>query len=179
MTGIRTKRLFIRECTKHDFKKLASFLQDEETMYAYEHGFTEQEVHELLAKQMDSYTQNRFGLWAVTHQKHDTVIGLCGVTLQRYNEKTVPELGYIFHKAYWHNGYAFESASACMNFAFSELNIPKLYAIIRDTNHASQKLAQRLGMEWIDTIIKQYWQMDMPHLVFAKNNRKKQSNPAS
>ncbi len=66
-----------------------------------------------------------------------------------------------------------------MDFAFSELNIPKCYAIIRDTNHASQKLALRLGMKQVDTVIKHYWQTDMPHLVFVKDNTEEPFKPAS
>jgi RimJ/RimL family protein N-acetyltransferase len=42
-------------------------------------------------------------------------------------------------------GYALEGAAAAMDFAFFELNEPRVIHTIRPANIASQKLAQKLG----------------------------------
>lgn len=167
---IITERLYLRECTEQDFDEIAFILQDWETMYAYEHGFTEEEVWNTLIKQIRSYRQNNFGLWAVIHKEQKKIIGLCGITVQNYRDGTVPELGYIFHKNFWHKGYACESALACLDYAFQNLKLPLIYAMIRDSNHASLKLAKRLNMRQTDTIVKHYRQKDMPHHVFVLEN---------
>ena len=52
----------------------------------------------------------------------------------------------------------------------SEMCFDAMYSIIRDTNAASQKVALRNGMRPIDTIIKHYRGVDMPHIVFRANN---------
>lgn len=168
---LRTKRLYLRELTRNDFDKLFPILSDPKTMYAYEHGFSKDEVRILLDRQLHSYIVNNFGLQAVLLKETETCIGLCGITLQNYKEKQVPELGYIFQKEYWHQGYAAESALACKDYAFQSLKLNPIYAIIRDTNLSSQKLAEHLGMQKIDTVIKQYYGFSMPHYVYTlKNN---------
>lgn len=164
---IQTKRLYLRQLVQEDFPSIFLFLSDPKTMYAYEHGFSKEEVQTLLDKQLCSYTVNNFGLWAVIKQETKTCIGLCGITLQLFRENSVPELGYIFQKEYWHQGYAAERALACKEYAFQDLALPQLYAIIRDTNFPSQKLAERIGMQKIDTIIKQYYGFTMPHHVYT------------
>lgn len=41
---LETKRLKTREMSQNDFFDLASMLQDDEVMYAYEHQFTDEDV---------------------------------------------------------------------------------------------------------------------------------------
>ena len=48
-------------------------------------------------------------------------------------------------KAYWGQGYAFEAASACIDFAFDELGWDEVTHLIEDANTPSQTLARRLG----------------------------------
>ena len=42
-----------------------------------------------------------------------------------------------------------------------------MFSIIRDTNYASQKVAERVGMKKRGKLIKSYYGMDMPHYVFS------------
>ncbi|MEG2081584.1 MAG: GNAT family N-acetyltransferase, partial [Oscillospiraceae bacterium] len=79
-----------------------------------------------------------------------------GLTLQDYNDEKVVEIGYLFQKAYWHNGYAIEAASACKEYAFSVLDVDEVFSIIRDSNIPSQNVAKRNGMKKIDTLVKYY-----------------------
>ena len=53
---LETERLILREFEENnekDYKGLSSILQDEETMYAYEHAFSDEEVHQWFNNQMD------------------------------------------------------------------------------------------------------------------------------
>ena len=54
-------------------------------------------------------------------------------------------MGWGLRKAYWGQGYAFEAAAACIDFAFDELGWDEVTHLIEDANTPSQKLAQRLG----------------------------------
>ncbi|MEG1258336.1 MAG: GNAT family N-acetyltransferase, partial [Akkermansia sp.] len=60
-----------------------------------------------------------------------------------------------------------EAAIACLEYGLNTLHFNVLYSIIRDTNIASQKVALRNGMYPIDTIIKHYRGVEMPHIVFC------------
>lgn len=136
-------------------------------MYAYEHAFDDAEVDEWLARQMNRYRQDSFGLWAVILKETGEMIGQCGLTMQPCGDRQVIEVGYLFEKAYWHRGYATEAAVACKEHAFSVLGADEVFSIIRDTNLASQRVARRNGMTPKGTFVKHYYGMDMPHLVFS------------
>ena len=45
---LETERLYLREMNQSDFDSLCNILQDEDTMYAYEGAFSDDEVQEWL-----------------------------------------------------------------------------------------------------------------------------------
>ncbi len=164
---LETKRLILREMTQDDFPALCKILQDKDVMYAYEHAFSDDEVTAWLTKNLKRYKKDGFGLWAVILKESGEVIGQCGLTLQDIgNQKKVLEVGYLFQKAFWHKGYATEAAIACKNYAFETLGAKEVFSIIRDSNIASQNVAKRNGMTISGKIVKHYYNMDMPHLLF-------------
>lgn len=77
---IETERLHLREMTQLDYPALCKILQDKEVMYAYEHPFSDEEVHEWLNKQLKRYEEYGFGLWAVVLKATNEMIGQCGLT---------------------------------------------------------------------------------------------------
>ncbi len=95
------------------------------------------------------------------------MIGQCGITMQEYNDLTVPEIGYLFARGHWHNGYAAEAAMACRCYGMANLHFNRLYSIIRVTNVASQKVAFRIGMRPEGTIVRHYRGQYMRHIVFS------------
>ena len=163
---IETKRLILREMTQDDFSSLALILQDSEVMKAYEHPFSNQEVQDWLDKQLKRYLEDGFGLWAVINKEDNELIGQCGLTYQTVNELQVVEIGYLFQKAYWHQGYAIEATRACKEYAFKQ-GIDEVYSIIRDNNIPSQKVAERNGLTYKYSINKHYYGLDMNHLVYS------------
>lgn len=164
---IETSRLYLREMNQADFSSLCKILQDPDVMYAYEGAFSDAEAQEWLDKQRKNYQKYGFGLWAVILKETAEMIGQCGLTMQNYKDDKVLEVGYLFQKAFWHNGFAAEAAVACRDYAFETLNAKKVYSIIRDTNIASQNVAKRNGMTKEDEIVKHYRGIDMPHDIFS------------
>ena len=143
---LETERLYLRELNGNDFDALCEILQDDETMYAYEGAFNDAEAREWLNRQIERYCKGGFGLWAVILKSNGKLIGQCGLTLQQWKGGEVLEIGYLFNRAYWHNGYAIESAKACKKYAFEVLQADEVCSIIRDTNIASQNVALKNGM---------------------------------
>ena len=160
---LETERLLLRELVQNDYNDLCRLLQDDETMYAYEGAFSDREVQAWLDKQLNRYHTYHFGLW--------------GITMQAYKDQEVPEIGYLLQRRYWHQGYATEAAIACREYGFNTLQFPALYSIIRDTNQASQRVALRNGMQPIDTIVKYYRGIYMPHYIFCV--RKEETSPTA
>lgn len=165
---LRTGRLILRELEDGDFPALCRMLQDREVMYAYEHAFSDKEAWDWLRRQQTRYETDGFGLWAVVEQSTGEMVGQCGITWQETGDgRRVPEVGYLLEKAAWHKGYAAEAARACRDYAFTVLGFPEVWSIIRDNNLPSQAVARRNGMEVRGTMVKHYYGMDMPHLLFS------------
>lgn len=161
--AVESERLFMRELVQEDFDDLCKILRDEETMYAYEGAFSEEEAHEWLNRQIERYRKWGFGLWAVILKESGELIGQCGLTMQPWKGEEVLEIGYLFHRDMWHNGYATEAARACKKYAFEVLNASEVCSIIRDTNIPSQNVALRNSMTRTDSAVKHYKGVDMPH----------------
>ncbi|MDL2218740.1 GNAT family N-acetyltransferase [Ruminococcaceae bacterium OttesenSCG-928-O06] len=164
---LETHRLLLREMDQEDFRPLAAMLQDAKVMTAYEHTFSHSEVGIWLGAQMMRYVRDGFGLWAVVLKKTGEMVGQCGITWQQWEERTVPEIGYLLRYNHCHNGYATEAAMACREYAFDELDFGEVFSIIRENNYASQKVARRMGMEERGEFVKHYYGIDMPHIVFS------------
>lgn len=170
--GLETKRLLFREMTWEDRPAICAILQDKETMYAYEHAFSDEEVDKWMGNQMNRYQNFGFGLWAVVKKETGEVIGQCGLTWQPVPESIdasgqVLEIGYLFQRPQWGNGYATEAAAACREYAFHVLKVPRVSSIIRENNRASRNVAERNGLKPMGTFVKHYYGMDMPHIVYV------------
>ena len=164
---IETERLTLREMTQEDLDSLREILQDEETMVAYEGAFADEETQKWLDWQRTLYREKGYGLWAVILKENGAMIGQCGLTMQTWKDQRVLEIGYLFNRSYWHQGYATEAAKACKEYAFKILKAPEVCSIIRDTNIASQNVAIRNAMKKKDTWTKHYRGVDMPHFRFV------------
>lgn len=161
-----TERLVLREMEDADYDALCEILQDAETMWAYEHAFSDEEVQAWLENQYRRYREDGFGLWAVCRKADGRMIGQCGITWQDWEGRQVPEVGYLLNRAFWHRGYATEAAMACRDYAFAQYGFDEVYSIIRDNNLASQAVARRNGMRPQGSFVKQYHGVEMPHIVF-------------
>jgi RimJ/RimL family protein N-acetyltransferase len=164
---LETKRLSLREMAQSDYPNLCRILQDKDVMYAYEGAFSGEETQNWLDKQINNYAQYGFGLWAVILKENGQMIGQCGLTMQEYDGIQVLEVGYLFQKAFWHNGYATEAARACRDYAFERLDANEVFSIIRDTNMASQNVAKRNGMTVKGMFVKHFRGIDMPHYAYS------------
>jgi ribosomal-protein-alanine N-acetyltransferase len=162
-----TKRLYARKFTKDDWYNLSEILQDKETMYAYEHAFSDEEVTDWLNHQLKRYENDGIGLWALIEKATGRFIGQAGLTIQETPNGKETEIGYLLKRSEWHKGYATEAALACKEYAFTKLGLHRVVSIIRDNNYASQAVAKRAGMVKESEFIKFYYNIYMPHFVYA------------
>ena len=164
---LETERLVLREMGQADLPALCEILQDPLVMYAYEHAFSDDEAQVWLDRQQERYAAYGFGLWAVVEKASGQLIGQCGVTMQDWCGREVPEVGYLFRRSKWHQGFAAEAAIACREYAFRSLGMAEVFSIIRDSNLPSQRVALRCGMSLRGSFVKHYYGMDMLHYVFS------------
>lgn len=164
---LETERLYLRRMDQGDFAALCDIMMDDATMYAYEGAYTAEEVQGWLERQLARYEKLGFGLWAVVLKETGEMIGQCGLTIQPWKDEEVLEIGYLFNRRFWHNGYAAEAAIGCRKYAFDVLGAEQVCSIIRDTNTASQNVAIRNGMTHEDTWVKHFRGVDMRHYRYV------------
>jgi len=90
-----------------------------------------------------AYQAHGFGLYAVQLRSKPLPIGLCG--LVRRDFLPAPDLGFALLPEYCGHGYATEAARAVLSHAQVELEIERLYAIVKPGNRRSVKLLEQLG----------------------------------
>lgn len=162
-----SERLYARQLTENDFDHIKEQLQDPEVMYAYEGAFSDLMVKSWLAKQLERYREVGFGLNGLITKEGGVFVGQCGVTMQEFEGRMVHEVGYLLSRRYWKQGYAVEAAAAARDYAFTVLHAPFVCCQIRDTNEASQKVAERIGFVRIGEMVKHYRGFTMPHIVYG------------
>lgn len=168
---LETERLCLRKIGQADFPEICGILQNEAVMYAWEHTFTADEVHAWIAESILRYTRDGFSYWAVIEKASANFVGVAGVIKEEADGEEYIGIGYIFNNAYWHKGYAYESASACVHYAFENLGTNIVTAQIRPTNTSSVRVAEKLGMTVLRPFIRKYRGKDVPHLLYGRQRR--------
>lgn len=94
-----------------------------------------------------------FGQWSIaTRDAPDEVIGFGGIDTRQYLEVPRLNLGYRFAVQAWGQGYATELSEAALGFAFAELQLREVYAVVRPTHVVSIRVLEKVGMQRIGTL---------------------------
>lgn len=100
---------------------------------------------------LEHWNENKFGVWAISEMHNPNyVIGFGGINYKHFNDEIKLNLGYRIDKEFWGRGYATELANSAIDFAFNELNINEIYALVRPTNLASIKVLEKCGLQFFD-----------------------------
>ena len=143
---IETARLNLRNIELTDLDFMADLLGNPQVMRYWPKCYSREEAQQWIAKQQDRYRRDGFGYWLAMEKKTDRPIGQAGLMKFRIEGKREIGLGYIIHRPFWEKGFATEAASACIQYAFNELNEPRVIALIRQENEPSKNVAQKLLM---------------------------------
>lgn len=99
-----------------------------------------------IQSRLDSYITNGLGLWLVELKEKNISVGTCGL-IKRDSYDDI-DIGFAFHPAYFHKGYAFEAASATLKYGFKKLLLEKIVAYTNKDNIASITLLEKLGLQY-------------------------------
>lgn len=95
---------------------------------------------------VEMYSRLGFGLYLVELKEEGVSIGLCGL-IKRDSLEDV-DIGFAFLPEYWGRGYAFEAASAVMEYGGRALGIRRIVAITSADNESSARLLEKLGFRF-------------------------------
>lgn len=140
---METNRLAIRNFIEEDFEDLYEYLSDEEVV-KYE-PYEVKTIDECKQIARDRANSNDF--FAVClKEENEKVIGNIYFAKIDPDEIETYEVGYVFNKKYWRNGYAREALKSVINYAFGELNVRRITAMCNPMNEASWRLLESVGM---------------------------------
>jgi RimJ/RimL family protein N-acetyltransferase len=160
--AIETRRLILRTMREDDLHDLLQIFTDENVMAAFATPpFDETQMQSWMKPNMAHQQTHGFGLYSVIYKANGEMIGDCGLEMMEdANGEQVAELGYDFLSSYWGQGLATEAATAVKDYAFSELGMNRLISMIRQTNLASARVAEKVGMKQIEELERygrRYW----------------------
>jgi [ribosomal protein S5]-alanine N-acetyltransferase len=169
MFPLKTQRLLLRYFQSEDLEQIhGQVFNDAEVMHFGDGLQTKEWVHQWLTQHIAGYEKYGFGPYAVIEQKTQKIIGYCGLFyFPDINGKEEVEIGYRLARSTWGQGYATEAARAVLDFAFNDLQLSRLVALIDPGNIASMHVARKLGMHYEkDVMLEGY---DHPDHLYALN----------
>lgn len=145
---IETERLLLRPLKKSDADPLARIWSDP-NVTRYMGGSRDfNEVCETFEADANSSSQTDFDLWPVVEKASGQVVGHCGLIDKEVEGEGEFELVYVFDTSVWGKGYATEAASAVRDYAFEQLGLQRIIALIDPENIASERVASKVGMQF-------------------------------
>jgi ribosomal-protein-alanine N-acetyltransferase len=111
------------------------------------------------------------GLWATIHKETGRFIGRCGLLPWTIDGRSEVEIAYTLAQEYWGQGLATEAAKGILQHGFERLGLSRLICLIDPANHASRRVAEKIGMaleKEVDGLA--LWTGDStPALIYAIN----------
>lgn len=140
---LRTSRLLLREYRREDFDDFAAFLADPVAMQSS--GVEDRRTAwRIFAGGAGAWMLNGAGAWAIELRETGAFVGTVGAFFRE--DWPELEIGWNVLRAYWGRGIATEAATEAVRYAFEVRREPCVIAVIRPTNAASVRVAERIGM---------------------------------
>lgn len=143
--ALETARLRLRLFDERDLDTLAAMYADVETMRYIGEGKTlnRGETWRAISNMLGHWLLRGYGMWALELKGTGQMIGRAGFI---YPEGWPGfELGWMVAKEHWGRGYATEAAAAALEYAYNELDEPRVISLIRRDNLPSIRVAEKIG----------------------------------
>ncbi len=150
MIALATPRLVLRPWSATDLEPLTEMCADSDVMRFIGDGRTRSatEAQHLIAKSDESWQRHGWGLFAIERIDTGTFIGFCGLARPELLQPLQPavEIGWRLRRRVWGQGFATEAAAAVVDWAFTDVSLDRLLAVVQLDNLPSHRVAAKLGM---------------------------------
>lgn len=130
---INTERLFLHRGSDDDINEVNEYFADPEVR-RYLGGYPPAHLSQI---------DKRRHRWYVALRDSGKLIGECH--FNSVIDDCLAEIGYIFNRRYWGQGYAGEAIKAVVQYGFNNMNLGRIRAVVEVGNNRSTRLLQRLG----------------------------------
>lgn len=150
MNKLETERLLFRLYNEADREDFVALFTDESVMEYVDTGvLTIEKADDLWRKLIrEFYPKGIDTIYAVFTKIDTRFIGQAWIR-PRPSKKEDWEIGYVLKKDAWGKGFATEIARELIDFGFTELNLPEVFATIDNENYDSIKVATKSGMKFL------------------------------
>ena len=149
MKILETDRLILRQLSSEDAEFILQLLNEPSWLrfIGNKSVRTREDARNYILKgPVEMYSRLGFGLYLVELKEEGVSIGICGL-IKRDSLEDV-DLGFAFLPKFWGRGYAYESASAVMEYGKRTFGLNRLAAITSSDNHVSIGLLEKLGFKF-------------------------------
>ncbi|MDQ3705040.1 MAG: GNAT family N-acetyltransferase [Chloroflexota bacterium] len=147
LPGMETERLVLRKLRMEDAEDMFEYGQDQEIAFRglWPPLQSLEESQADLADAMEGYAAGSEISWAIEHRADRKMIGRIGLgPYSRMNHRA--EIGYALNRNYWGQGLATEAVSGVLGFAFGEMGLNRVQAIVLPDNIGSMRVLEKAGM---------------------------------
>jgi RimJ/RimL family protein N-acetyltransferase len=142
---VTTDRLRLRGFQASDLDAYAAMQANPEVMRYLVTGrtSTRAEVWRTMATSLGAWALRGYGMWACEKIDDGAFVGSVGIFQPL--DWPEPEISYSLDRPFWRQGFATEASRAARDWLFGNFPLPRAASFIRPDNHASKRVAERLG----------------------------------
>ncbi|MGL5834328.1 MAG: GNAT family N-acetyltransferase, partial [Waterburya sp.] len=144
---IETLRLKLRPPSLDDAASIfEQYAQDREvTKYmTWQPHANVETTHQFLQQAIADLKANNYYLWVILPKKEAKAIGM--IRFQCHNHRA--ELGYVLARPYWNQGLMTEALQPIIDWALTQPNIYRVWAVCDYENLASARVMEKVGMTY-------------------------------
>ncbi|MGA2018933.1 MAG: GNAT family N-acetyltransferase [Opitutaceae bacterium] len=166
MCPIKTPRLSLREISTADDEFIFALMNEPAYIqYIGDRGIRTLENARayITDKFAASYAKFGFGLYLVELKERPVSIGICGLVKRDSLEH--PDIGFALLREHCSRGFAFEAASAVLDYGFGALELKTVLGVTLADNKSSIRLLEKLGLKFQKMI--RLPRMDRDNMLFS------------
>ena len=143
---LETERLILRPLEVADAVACSKLWTDPEVTRYMGGPRNYEEIYAEFVKDARDESPPKFDLWPVVEKSTGKIIGNCGLIDKEVDGQVEFDLTYVLVKSAWGKGYATEVAIAIADYAFQQLGLKRIIALIDPANTASLRVAMKLSL---------------------------------
>lgn len=150
-----TRRLRLRNWRESDVEAFHEHCNTDAVMKYLDGTSTKREIRREVAWYQRHQAQHGHTFWVVERKSDRALLGFCGIIRVCERDSSIDgklEIGWRIRADKWRLGYAYEAASAVIDWCEGKQASEQLYARVHHLNAASKGMARKLGMRRVRAV---------------------------
>lgn len=146
---LESERLLLRDFVEDDWRAVHGYSSDPEVVRFMVWGPNDEaQTHAFIKRMLAQPVQQPRSAYelAVVRKADGQLIGACGLRLRSVEDRE-GDIGYVFSRAAWGQGYATEAARTMIDAGFRQAGLHRIYATCDPRNLASARVLEKSGMQ--------------------------------